>query len=348
MPRPAAEADLQSFLTHNNLVYTRLCIESLLPHTTDVNYELIVVDNNSTDGTREYLRSLAEATNNRLPSTRLIFNDQNLGFAKACNQGLAIARGENLVLLNNDTILPPGWLSRLLAWLEDDSIGLVGPVTNRSGNESQIPTSYGTLAEFLDFSAEYTAAHCGDSFDIRVATMFCVAMRRGVYQQIGPLDEQFELALFEDDDYSMRIRQAGLAVRCVEDVCIHHFGQASVGKLDGRYGELFHANRRRWENKWNAAWNPYAMRPNPGYEDSDHADCGDDGAANSPATAIHPVLSKGDDALLAAIGPNASHFPQDRAGGYAGYNPADSIVAIAHIEDLRAAGASYLLIPASQ
>src|SRR5207244_551221 len=101
-------------VTYNNLVFTKIALHALLAHTSDC--EIIVVDNASTDATREYLQSLP---------IRVILNDENRGFPAANNQGLSIARGETIVLLNNDTIVPRGWLPRLIEHLKDTSIGSI-------------------------------------------------------------------------------------------------------------------------------------------------------------------------------------------------------------------------------
>ncbi|MGH9847582.1 MAG: glycosyltransferase family 2 protein, partial [Blastocatellia bacterium] len=95
--------------------------------------------------------------------------------------------------------------------------------------------------------------------DIPVLAMYCVAMRRAVFDRIGPLDEQFGIGMFEDDDYSMRVRRAGLRVVCAADVFVHHFGQASFGKLieSGAYHDLFEQNRHKFEVKWRESWRPH-------------------------------------------------------------------------------------------
>jgi GT2 family glycosyltransferase len=351
LPRSAEPGDLSTggaprasivVVTCDNLVFNRLCLESLLHTTRRASCEIVVVDNGSTDGTKGYLQRLS--TEN--PSIRVMFNESNMGFAASNNQALASARGEFVVLLNNDTIAPPGWLDGLLAHLDDPGVGLVGPVTNRAGNEAQIETSYGTYGEFLAFAADRAARHRGQQSALRVATMFCAAMRRAVLEEIGPLDERFEIGLFEDDDYSMRARAAGYRVVCAEDVFLHHFGQASIGKLAaaGRYGELFHANRRRWEEKWHQAWTPYERRRSPDYQELVQS-IRQLVEENVPAGAKILVVSKGDDALLELGARDAGHFPQGEDGAYAGYNPSSGEWAVRHLRDLQSRGAQFLVFP---
>ncbi|MEK6288857.1 MAG: glycosyltransferase, partial [Acidobacteriota bacterium] len=246
-------------VTYNNLALNKLCLESIIRNTEYPNYEVIVVDNDSIDGTPAYLRYLVA----QHPNINVILNSQNNGFARANNQGIARSTGEYIVLLNNDTIVPPGWLSRLLRHLEHKEVGMVGPVTNFVGNEAKIEVSYRTWSELEAFAREQTWEHNGQIADIRMLAMFCVGVRREVYEEIGPLDEQFGIGMFEDDDYAQRMKAKGYRVMCARDVYVHHFGQAAFKKLieSGDYKELFDSNRRRYETKWNVKWIPHKHAP---------------------------------------------------------------------------------------
>lgn len=242
-------------VTYNNLALTRLCVESILDNTAHPNYELILIDNHSTDATPDYLATLAA----QHPHIRIILNSKNCGFAAANNQGLASATGDYLVLLNNDTIVPPGWLNRLVWHLQDSRVGMVGPVTNFVGNEAKLDVTYATWNEMILFARARGVTFHRKSADIQMLAMFCVAMRRKVYAEIGPLDEQFGVGMFEDDDYAMRVRQKGYRILCALDTFVHHFGQAAFRHLiqDGQYDSLFQENRSRYESKWQVEWIPH-------------------------------------------------------------------------------------------
>jgi GT2 family glycosyltransferase len=250
-------------VTFNNLSLNRLCLQTLYAYTDWPNFEVIVVDNGSTDGTREYLKE-AERQFSQL---RVVFNGANLGFARANNIGLQKARGEYLVLLNNDTVVVQGWLSALIRHLvADQTIGLIGPVTNETGNEAKVPVGYQQLDEMPAWAMEFTRAHDAYTFDIPMLAMFCVAMRRATFAEIGPLDEQFGIGMFEDDDYSLRMKMGGYRVVCAADAFVHHFGCASFNKLmeSDAYQRLFTENRQRYEAKWKIGWTPHqqgALKP---------------------------------------------------------------------------------------
>ena len=342
-PRKSALASV-IMATSNNLVFARLSLESLLANTNRESYEVVIVDNGSGGPAAQYLQQLAHDH----AHIRVLVNDRNVGFARANNQALAVAKGQILILLNDDTIVPPGWLEGLVVHANDPAVGIVGPVTNRAGNEAEIEALYRTYGELLQFSQSYVQANRGKQSDIPVATMFCAAMRRDVYEKLGPLDEGFETGLFEDDDYAMRARAAGYRVVCAEDVFVHHFGQASIGKLatSEKYGRLFESNRRRWEAKWGMPWQPHRHRQSPEYEFLLER-IRDVANRILPAQAAVLVVSKGDDQLLKLGDCRARHFPETNEGVYAGYHPKDSGGAIAALENMRDRGAQFLLIPRS-
>ncbi len=93
-------------LTYNELELTKKCLASIDQYTDKEEIELIIVDNGSSDGTREYISNL--------PDVKVILNEKNLGFAKGCNQGIEAAAGDNLLFLNNDTMVTKNWLTAML------------------------------------------------------------------------------------------------------------------------------------------------------------------------------------------------------------------------------------------
>jgi len=245
-------------LTYNNLLLTRLCIEAVYRHTNELPFELIIVDNNSQDGTRAYLEGLREI----LPNLRVILNPRNEGFARANNRGILEARGDYIVLLNNDAIVCRAWLSRLLSYLEQDPlIGMIGPVTNCAGNEQMISARYSCLEELECFAEQRLNAFEGQHFEIETLAMFCVVFRRRLIDEIGLLDERFGLGTFEDDDFCYRARLRGYKLMCAEDVFVHHFGRGTTRTWkDREYLRLFEHNRRLFEGKWGVRWRPARLR----------------------------------------------------------------------------------------
>jgi GT2 family glycosyltransferase len=242
-------------VTYNNLNYSKLCIQGIISKTGYPDYEIIVVDNNSTDGTPDYLKGLQS----EFPFIKAILNGENYGFAKANNQGIKASTGDYVVLLNNDTVVTSGWLAGVVGYLEKyPDIGLIGPVTNNCWNEAEIYLKYNGLEEMDAAAHEYTSTRKGSIFDIRMLALYCAAMRREVLEEVGLLDESFEVGMFEDDDYSHRVRLAGYRLVCAEDIFIHHYGQLSFNKLvaTGEYNYIFEKNRKTFERKWNTRWIP--------------------------------------------------------------------------------------------
>lgn len=246
-------------VNYKNHVLVKLCLESILRNTAYPYYEIVVVDNNSVDGTPEYLRAMAKAYDH----IKVICNETNKGFAGANNQGIHLSTAERLVLLNNDTVVTPGWLSRLIYHIEDPEVGMVGSVSNAVYNEAWVETNYTTYWQMESFAGELAHKYHRQIADIHMLAMYCVAFRRDVFNEVGPLDERFGIGMFEDDDYSLRMHKKGLRVVCALDVFIHHFGQASFRMLkkDGRYMSLFEENRKKYEAKWELEWQQHEKIP---------------------------------------------------------------------------------------
>nr|MBA2294142.1 glycosyltransferase [Actinomycetota bacterium] len=331
-------------VTRDQLPLTRMSLETVL-HANGSSVELIVVDNASEAETRSYLAELER----RHPSVRTVLNRENRSYAASLNQGLSLASGALLVLLNNDTIVTPGWLEGLARQLEDATVGLVGPVTNEAGNEAEIDVSYQTYGDLLELARDRARAQRGRTSELPVATMFCAAMRREDYERIGPIDEGYEVGMFEDDDYSHRVRLAGLRVVCAEDVFVHHFGKGSFGSLvpTGVYAARFETNKQRFEAKWGLDWTGHSRRPSAAW-DAAVADLRRLVVESLPADAVVLVVSRGDEALLHLGGRTGWHFPRNGAGEYAGHHPATSADAIAELERLRLEGATHLVFPSTE
>ncbi|RLS54825.1 MAG: glycosyltransferase [Planctomycetota bacterium] len=232
-------------VTYNQLDYTRQCIDSIRMRT-DEPYELIFVDNGSTDGTPEYLESLAGA--------RVIRNSTNRGFPAAVNQGLEIATGQQILLLNNDVIVTTGWLRRLLETLHADSrTGMVGPVSNNVSGPQQVPVSYRQLA---DLDGEAWDRHSRQTtspetyWEAERLVGFCLLLKREVVDAIGRMDERFGVGNFEDDDFVRRARLAGFRAVIAHNAFVHHFGSVSFRGAGLDLAKLLTENQRLYSEKW--------------------------------------------------------------------------------------------------
>lgn len=243
-------------VTHNQLAFTRECLLSIRDRT-DEPYELIVVDNGSTDGTVEYLQSLQDV--------HLIVNTENRGFPAAVNQGIQAASGEQVLLINNDCLVTTGWLRRLrMALYRDEKVGLVGPCSNQVSGVQQIDVGYRDLGDLDGFAWEWGKHHNNGHEETDRLVGFCLLIKRELIEQIGLLDEQFGIGNFEDDDYCRRAREAGYKAVIAWDAFVHHFGGATFRASDVDFAALMRENRRLYEKKWGSAHaSAQASKPSP-------------------------------------------------------------------------------------
>ncbi len=241
-------------VTYNNIHYTKQCVSSVFKYTKYPNYELIIVDNDSKDETPQYLKEIEKQNIN----VKVILNKENRGFSGGNNDGLKIAKGEYLVLLNNDTIVTENWLFDLKKILDmDKKLGIVGPASNSVGNIQQINVEYEDVADMNIWAKEYTQKQKYEFKNMQMLGFFCVMIKKEAFLKIGNLDENYGVGMFEDDDYCERIREAGYKLGFTKKVFIHHFGSASFKKLeDEKYRKIFNENRKYFEKKWNKKWVP--------------------------------------------------------------------------------------------
>ena len=179
----------------------------------------------------------------------------NRGFAAGVNAAAAAAHGDYLCLLNNDTLLTRGWLSALVRHLEASrELGMVGPSTNEIANDARVDVGYRELRHLDSWARGFTRARSGRSDPMPMLAMFCALLRRDVFDRIGPLDERFEIGMFEDDDYARRLAAEGFRLAVARDSFVHHAGRGSFRALpDEEYLRIFRENRRRYEEKWGTA-----------------------------------------------------------------------------------------------
>ena len=230
-------------LTYNKLDYTKLCIDSIRKFTDRGSYEIIVIDNGSTDNTRQWLAGQEDILS--------ILNSENKGFPGGCNQGIEKAAGDNILLLNNDIIVTSHWLENLVkALYSSEEIGAVGPISNSVSNFQRINTSYKTIEEMLSFARTINKADCS-KWEYRMKLVgFCLLIKRSVVDKVGLLDENFFPGNFEDDDYCCRIMDAGYKLLLCRDTFIHHFGSVSFGEKKAEFRQLLLRNEEKFTDKW--------------------------------------------------------------------------------------------------
>jgi GT2 family glycosyltransferase/glycosyltransferase involved in cell wall biosynthesis len=228
-PRPAARRCSIIIPVFNRLELTRQCLDELFRTTPLNGVDVIVIDNGSSDGSSEYLRSLG----NRI---RLIQNETNLGFASACNQGARATDADVLVFLNNDTIPQPGWLDPLLEEAEQHAdVGVVG---------SKLLYPHGAIQHagvafarpdgvpyhiYQGGPSDHPGA--GHRRELRAVTGACMLVRRALFESLGGFDEGFRNG-FEDIDLCLKVRRAGAKVIYQPSSVVVHLEEQTPGRKD--------------------------------------------------------------------------------------------------------------------
>ncbi|SDW43321.1 Glycosyltransferase, GT2 family [Marininema mesophilum] len=227
----------------NQMSYTKQCIESVREHTAQGSFELIVIDNDSDDGIGAWLAEQEDIY--------LISNPENVGFPRACNQGIQVAKGIRILLLNNDTVVTYRWLENLIDCLESHTnIGAVGPVTNYASYGTAIPVPYQNVEEMQSFAKSHNQSDPSLWEERAKLIGFCLLMRKDALEKVGELDERFSLGNYEDDDWCFRARMEGYRLFLCRDTFVHHHGSASFGQAGNLFAQILERNRSIFQDKW--------------------------------------------------------------------------------------------------
>jgi GT2 family glycosyltransferase len=237
----------------NRVELTQQCLDAI-ESTVSLPYEVIVVDNASTDGTAAFLGEAESA--GRL---RAILNDENLGFGKACNKGIAASRGRYVVLLNNDTIPLAGWLDALVSAVEaDPTIGMAGSrllYPNGTIQHAGITWNAHNMLYHVHRGVPNDAPEVLVPRDYPAVTGACILLPRDLLVELGGFDESFHMYV-EDIDLCMRVWERGRRVTYRPDSVLFHLENASVTDTAWRDAHVIEGQRRlceRWVGRWPVA-----------------------------------------------------------------------------------------------
>ncbi|NUO07172.1 MAG: glycosyltransferase [Candidatus Brocadia sp.] len=243
-------------LTYNALKYTQQCVSSIQQHT-NYPHEIIFVNNGSTDGTAAYLRKLVKEYPNSCSKHtgtgyKLIENQENKGFAAGNNQGVSVASGDYIMLLNNDVLVSDGWLESLVESLQmNENIGMVGPITNSiSGRQMVRDIPYTEENGFHIFAQKIKRVYNGRLTPRYRIAGFAILMKKSLYEEVGGLDESFGTGNYEDDDLCLKVREKGYAIMVDESVFIHHYRSQTFIENKVDYRNNLSVNGAKFKKKW--------------------------------------------------------------------------------------------------
>ncbi len=230
-------------LSYNTLEYTKGCLESIRKTCLEGSYEIIVVDNASSDGSVEWLKQQEDII--------LKCNSENVGFPKGCNQGIELAdKNNDIFLLNNDTIL----VDNSLFWLrmglyENDRVGATGSTSNYVSNRQNCGIKAQTVNQYLEYGSVNNLP-CRRPYDEKIYLVgFALLLKRRALEEVGYLDDIFSPGTYEDNDIGLRLRAAGYSVVLCRNSFIYHYGNGG-GKNESTWANLNEINKEKINRKW--------------------------------------------------------------------------------------------------
>jgi GT2 family glycosyltransferase len=240
-------------LCWNNLEYTKKCIESLYRYTSD--FQLLLVNNASTDGTIDYLREVSKSHEN----VAIINNSRNEGFAKGNNRALEVATGQYILFLNNDTeCIMPNWLDGMVQVLDNNPLaGIVGARLLYPDDKYGKTYIQHAGVFFNGIAPMHIGRNKLDSEvpnngieELQAVTGACMLVRK----DFAKFDEGYIQGYYEDTDMCMGVREAGYKVFINNNVrLIHHEGRSQIllrAKDTSEFIKITDRNRMRFIERW--------------------------------------------------------------------------------------------------
>ena len=227
-------------------ITTKACLESLRPWFADDEIEILVVDNGSADGSAEKTAQWCTS----YPSIQCLLSESNRGFAGGMNWGVAHAKGQWVLLVNNDTVFPEYTLDALKRVINEApaNVAMLGPVTNAAGNGQRLWKPAATPSDWLEIGQWLNTNPSHHLIPTYRCDFFCIAIRHDVWLQLEGLDPAFGLGYYEDFDFSLRLRKAGYEQMITEDVFVLHVGSATFqGSKEAR--KLIKENKKLLQMK---------------------------------------------------------------------------------------------------
>jgi GT2 family glycosyltransferase len=243
-------------LSYNTLEYTKLCIQSIRDTCKKGCYEIVVIDNASSDGSVQWLREQDDIV--------LQENTENAGFPGGCNQGIRLTDENNdIFLLNSDTLMMNNSLYQLRMGLyECERHGATGAVTNYAANRQEAYKEGKNIEDYYKYAYRNNIP-CANPYEIKsMLIMFAMLIRRDVFNLVGELDERFNPGNYEDNDYGVRILEAGFLNILCWNSFIYHYGSKSFGKDASKYTQVIRRNRAAFKDKWGFAPHYYMYARN--------------------------------------------------------------------------------------
>lgn len=262
----------------DNFKFLRQCLFSIQENSGTTDYEVIIVDNGTTDSTTMELLKLIVSVElikddaaiplnfkrDFLNRCKVIRNDSNQGFGRAINQGMAASSGDYIVWLNDDTIVSKNWLDKMASVIEmpngcHPNIGVTGPMSNNAlgkqseGLEKVTPDQMDMVMDQMKEAIDKEAAALGQAGKFApmvtsVISGFCLMMKREVFNAVGYIDDLYSPGGFCDNDYCIRVIEAGFGIVYDPYTFIYHYGHTTLDKIENSNRGL--SNWAKYIKKW--------------------------------------------------------------------------------------------------